>query len=204
MSIIEIKVPDIGGHENVDVIAVDVKVGDSISLEQSLITLETDKATMEVPADAAGVVKEVKIKVGDKVSEGQVIVLVESDSANAVQTPEPETKTSPVSETPSAVSGSIVEVKVPDIGGHENVDVIAVDVKVGDTISSEQSLITLETDKATMEVPSSAAGVVKSVFIKVGDKVSEGNVILEVISQAASRVIRLNHKKLNLLKVPPQ
>lgn len=98
---------------------------------------------------------------------------------------------------------SIIEIKVPDIGGHENVDVIAVDVKVGDSISLEQSLITLETDKATMEVPSSAAGVVKSVFIKVGDKVSEGNVILEVISQAASRVDSPKPQKAEPLESAP-
>ncbi len=176
MSIVEIKVPDIGGNSDVDVIAVEVKAGDRIELEQTLITLETDKATMDVPADAAGVVKEVKIKVGDKVSEGSLIVTVETESADA---PAEAAAPAPAAEAP-AVSGGVEKVEVPDIGGHDNVDVIAVEVKVGDTVAVDDTLITLETDKATMDVPSTAAGVVKAVYIKVGDKVSQGTVIIEV------------------------
>ncbi len=180
--IVEIKVPDIGGHENVDVIAVEVKVGDSIALEDTLITLETDKATMDVPADAAGVVKEVKVKVGDKVSEGNVIVVVEAAASAAEPAPQAAVTPAPVVETaaPAAVHAATVKVEVPDIGGHENVDVIAVDVKVGDTIAEDDTLITLETDKATMDVPSTAAGVVQAVYVKVGDKVSQGTHIIEV------------------------
>ena len=178
MSIVEIKVPDIGGHENVDIIAVEVKAGDTIAVDDTLITLETDKATMDVPADAAGVVKEVKVKVGDKVSEGGVILLVET----AVATDAP---AAPVAEAPApaaapAASGGVETVAVPDIGGHENVDIIAVEVKVGDTVAVDDTLITLETDKATMDVPCTAAGVVKAVLVKVGDKVSEGAPIIEV------------------------
>lgn len=188
MSIVEIKVPDIGGHENVDIIAVEVKVGDTIAVDDTLITLETDKATMDVPADAAGVVKEVKVKVGDKISEGGVILTVETGAATADAAPAPAAE-APAAEAPAApatapaaapAGGATVQVVVPDIGGHSDVDVIAVEIKVGDTVAVDDTLITLETDKATMDVPCTAAGVVKAVFIKVGDKVSEGSAIIEV------------------------
>ena len=180
MSVVEIKVPDIGGHENVDVIAVEVKAGDTISLDQTLITLETDKATMDVPADAAGVVKEVKVKVGDKVSEGSVILLVENSAAasEAPTAPAPQAVAPATNSAPAA--GAAQKVTVPDIGGHTDVDVIAVEIKVGDTVAVDQTLITLETDKATMDVPCTVAGTVTAVHVKVGDKVSEGSLIIEV------------------------
>ena len=176
MSIVEIKVPDIGGHENVDIIAVEVKAGDTIAVDDTLITLETDKATMDVPADAAGVVKEVKVKVGDKVSEGGVILLVETaaatDAPAAPVAEAPAATAAPAPAAAPAAAGGVEVVAVPDIGGHENVDIIAVEIKVGDTVSVDDTLITLETDKATMDVPCTAAGVVKAVLVKVGDKVS--------------------------------
>ncbi len=190
--IVEIKVPDIGGHENVDIIAVEVKAGDTIAVDDTLITLETDKATMDVPADAAGVVKEVKVSVGDKISEGGVILLVDTGAEAAEEKPaaaeapkaeEAKTEASaaaPAQAAAPAAAGGTVTVAVPDIGGHENVDVIAVEIKAGDTVAEDDTLITLETDKATMDVPSTVAGVVKSVLIKVGDKVSEGSAIIEV------------------------
>ncbi|KMY24940.1 dihydrolipoamide acetyltransferase [Neisseria gonorrhoeae FA6140] len=177
MSIVEIKVPDIGGHENVDIIAVEVKAGDTIAVDDTLITLETDKATMDVPADAAGVVKEVKVKVGDKISEGGVILTVETGAAAAEAAPAAAAEAQPA---PAAAGGATVQVAVPDIGGHTDVDVIAVEIKVGDTVAEDDTLITLETDKATMDVPCTAAGVVKAVSLKVGDKVSEGSAIIEV------------------------
>lgn len=183
MSIVEIKVPDIGGHENVDIIAVEVKVGDTIAVDDTLITLETDKATMDVPADAAGVVKEVKVKVGDKISEGGVILTVETGAAAADAAPAPAAEAPAAPATAPAAApagGATVQVVVPDIGGHSDVDVIAVEIKVGDTVAVDDTLITLETDKATMDVPCTAAGVVKAVFLKVGDKVSEGSAIIEV------------------------
>ena len=183
MSIVEIKVPDIGGHENVDIIAVEVKAGDTIAVDDTLITLETDKATMDVPADAAGVVKEVKVKVGDKISEGGVILTVETGAAAAEAAPAPAAEAQPAPAAAPAAApagGATVQVAVPDIGGHTDVDVIAVEVKVGDTVAEDDTLITLETDKATMDVPCTAAGVVKAVFLKVGDKVSEGTAIIEV------------------------
>ncbi len=182
MSIVEIKVPDIGGHENVDIIAVEVKAGDTIAVDDTLITLETDKATMDVPADAAGVVKEVRVKVGDKISEGGVILTVETGAAAADAAPAP-AQAPAAQEAPAAApaaGGATVKVNVPDIGGHSDVDVIAVEIKVGDTVAEDDTLITLETDKATMDVPSTAAGVVKAVYLKVGDKVSEGTAIIEV------------------------
>ena len=183
--IVEIKVPDIGGHDNVDVIDVAVKAGDTIAVDDTLITLETDKATMDVPADVAGVVKEVKISVGDKVSEGSVVVTVETGAAAAA---EPAEAAAPVAaasaaEAPAAApaaTGGSVSVEVPDIGDNSGVDVIDVAVKVGDTVAVDDTLITLETDKATMDVPSTAAGKVTAVNIKVGDKVSQGTVIITV------------------------
>lgn len=190
--IIELKVPDIGGHNNVDVIEVFVQVGQTLAVDDSLITLETDKATMEVPAESAGVVKEVRVAVGGKVSEGDVIALVEVGATAA--TPKPEA--TPVAATPVAApvvapaapvasTGSQrSEIRIPDIGGHHNVDVIEVAVKVGDEVKQDDSLITLETDKATMEVPATAAGKVVAVQVKVGDKVNEGDVIVVVESAA--------------------
>ena len=190
MSIVEIKVPDIGGHENVDIIAVEVKAGDTIALDDTLITLETDKATMDVPADAAGVVKEVKVQVGGKVSEGDVIAIVEVAGVSAAAlAPAAETTPAPAAapvQAAPAAAGGVEKVVVPDIGGHENVDVIAVEVKVGDTVAVDDTLITLETDKATMDVPSTAAGTVTAVHIKVGDKVSEGALIIEVAGSGAA------------------
>lgn len=190
--IIELKVPDIGGHNNVDVIEVFVQVGQTLAVDDSLITLETDKATMEVPAESAGVVKEVRVAVGGKVSEGDVIALVEVGATAAAPKPE----ATPVAATPVAApvvapaapvasTGSQrSEIRIPDIGGHHNVDVIEVAVKVGDEVKQDDSLITLETDKATMEVPATAAGKVVAVQVKVGDKVNEGDVIVVVESAA--------------------
>ena len=190
--IVEIKVPDIGGHDNVDVIDVAVKAGDTIAVDDTLITLETDKATMDVPADVAGVVKEVKISVGDKVSEGSVVVTVETGAAAAA----PAEAAAPVAAAPAAeapaaapaatATGGSVNVEVPDIGDNSGVDVIDVAVKVGDTVAVDDTLITLETDKATMDVPSTAAGKVTAVNIKVGDKVSQGTVIITVEGAASA------------------
>ncbi|EPH9221031.1 dihydrolipoyllysine-residue acetyltransferase, partial [Neisseria gonorrhoeae] len=129
------------------------------------------------PADAAGVVKEVKVKVGDKISEGGVILTVETGAAAAEAAPAAAAEAQPA---PAAAGGATVQVAVPDIGGHTDVDVIAVEIKVGDTVAEDDTLITLETDKATMDVPCTAAGVVKAVFLEVGDKVSEGSAIIEV------------------------
>ncbi|MCT6881173.1 dihydrolipoyllysine-residue acetyltransferase [Snodgrassella alvi] len=182
--IVEIKVPDIGNYTGVDVIDVAVKVGDKIAVDDTLITLETDKATMDVPADHAGVVKEVLVKVGDKVSEGSVIVKVEAaDAATTTQTAEAPAKAAAT--VPAAAAAKPVAVNVPDIGNFSNVDVIEVDIKVGDEVAVDQTLVTLETDKATMDVPSTVAGKVTAVHVKVGDKVSEGSALIEVAAVSA-------------------
>ncbi|KDN13638.1 Dihydrolipoamide acetyltransferase component of pyruvate dehydrogenase complex [Snodgrassella communis] len=183
--IVEIKVPDIGNYTGVDVIDVAVKVGDSIAVDDTLITLETDKATMDVPADHAGVVKEVLVKVGDKVSEGNVIVKVEATDAASAAAPATEAPVTPAIATTNT-SAQSVAVKVPDIGNFSNVDVIEVDIKVGDEVVVDQTLVTLETDKATMDVPSTVAGKVTAVHVKVGDKVSEGSALIEVAAASAS------------------
>ncbi|MBU2876917.1 dihydrolipoyllysine-residue acetyltransferase [Aliiglaciecola lipolytica] len=205
--VIEVKVPDIGGDTDVDVIEVLVAEGDKIDAETGLITLETDKATMDVPSPAAGVVKSLKIKVGDKVSEGTLILELEtqgaSDSAADTAPSAAESAPSPAPaqqasapEAPAAEevdsgeqSTSVIDVKVPDIGGDTDVDVIEVLVAVGDEIEAEAGLVTLETDKATMDVPSPKSGTVKSVELKVGDKVSEGSLVitLEVTEKSAPK-----------------
>ncbi|HEK0313309.1 TPA: pyruvate dehydrogenase complex dihydrolipoyllysine-residue acetyltransferase [Proteus mirabilis] len=169
---IEIKVPDIGADE-VEVTEVMVKVGDRIEEEQSLITVEGDKASMEVPSPQAGIVKEIKIAVGDKVETGSLIMIF--DTEEGAQAPAQEAAPAPSAAAPAA--SELKEVHVPDIGGDE-VEVTEVMVNVGDTIAEEQSLITVEGDKASMEVPAPFAGVVKEIKIAVGDKVSTGSLIM--------------------------
>ena len=173
---IEIKVPDIGDYKDVPVIEVLVKAGDKIEKEQSIVVLESDKATMDVPSSHSGVVKEVKVKVGDTLSQGSVVITVEEGGATASQassvaTPAP-------AAAPSSSGGASIEIKVPDIGDYKDVPVIEVLVKAGDKIEKEQSVVVLESDKATMDVPSSHSGVVKEVKVKVGDTLSEGSVVL--------------------------
>ncbi|MBU9306560.1 biotin/lipoyl-containing protein, partial [Burkholderia multivorans] len=190
---IEVKVPDIGDYKDVPVIEVLVKAGDTVEPEQSLVTLESDKATMDVPSPAAGTVKEVKVKVGDAVSEGTLIILLEggaaaqpNGAAAPAAAPAQASAPAPAAAAPAAAapaaapaaSGGTLEVKVPDIGDYKDVPVIEIGVKVGDTVEKEQSLVTLESDKATMDVPSPAAGVVKDIKVKVGDTVSEGTLIV--------------------------
>ncbi|MPW17382.1 dihydrolipoyllysine-residue acetyltransferase [Paraburkholderia sp. CNPSo 3157] len=188
---IEVKVPDIGDYKDIPVIEVLVKAGDTVEKEQSLVTLESDKATMDVPSPASGTVKEVKVKLGDTVSEGTLIVLLDGEGgaaaakpaqgngaaapAPAAAAPAPAPAAAPAS---AAKGGGVQEVKVPDIGDYKDVPVIEVAVKVGDRVEKEQSLVTLESDKATMDVPSPAAGIVKEVKVKVGDAVSEGTLIV--------------------------
>ncbi|NVM75300.1 pyruvate dehydrogenase E2 component (dihydrolipoamide acetyltransferase) [Duganella sp. SG902] len=195
MSIVEVKVPDIGDFKEVEIIELMVKVGDTIKVDQSLITVESDKASMEIPSSAAGVVKEIKVKVGDKVAEGSLVLLLEADgaaaapapaAAPAAAAPAPAAAAAPApapAAAPAAAAGP-VDVKVPDIGDFKEVEVIEVMVKVGDTIKVDQSLITVESDKASMEIPSSHAGVVKELKVKVGDKVAMGSIVLVVEGSA--------------------
>ncbi|MGM3174548.1 pyruvate dehydrogenase complex dihydrolipoyllysine-residue acetyltransferase [Dickeya lacustris] len=171
---IEINVPDIGADE-VEVTEVLVKVGDKVDAEQSLITVEGDKASMEVPSPQAGVVKEIKVAVGDKVATGKLIMVFEAEGA-AAAAPAPAAAAPAPAAAPAAASAA-KEVEVPDIGGDE-VEVTEVLVKVGDAVSAEQSLITVEGDKASMEVPAPFAGTVKEIRIKAGDKVKTGSLIM--------------------------
>jgi pyruvate dehydrogenase E2 component (dihydrolipoamide acetyltransferase) len=200
----EVNVPDIGDFKDVEVIEVLVKAGDTIAAEQSLITVESDKATMEIPAPGAGVVKEMRIKVGDKVSQGTpILVLDEAEGASgakeaaapqkAKETPAPQTakaeaapEPAKAAAAPAAKRAGPMTVKVPDIGDFKDVAVIEVLVKPGDTVAPEQSLITVESDKATMEIPSPAAGTITKLKLKVGDRVSEGSAILELEAEGGA------------------
>ncbi|HAT8528607.1 pyruvate dehydrogenase complex dihydrolipoyllysine-residue acetyltransferase [Vibrio vulnificus] len=169
----EVCVPDIGGDE-VEVTEILVAVGDSIAEEQSLLTVEGDKASMEVPAPFAGTLKEIKVAAGDKVSTGSLVMVFEVAGSGAAA-PAPVAAAAPAA-APAAVSG-VKEVNVPDIGGDE-VEVTEIMVAVGDTVSEEQSLITVEGDKASMEVPAPFAGTVKEIKVAAGDKVSTGSLIM--------------------------
>ncbi|NRA61108.1 MAG: pyruvate dehydrogenase complex dihydrolipoyllysine-residue acetyltransferase [Psychrobium sp.] len=180
----EVHVPDIGEDGQVEIIEILVNVGDVVAEEDGLITLETDKATMDVPAPFAGTVVEVKVVVGDKVGEGSLIVMLETSApaASVVQAPVvttsvPAAAPAPVVAAPVASAPALQDVAVPDIGEDGEVDVIEVLVSVGDTVAEEDGLITLETDKATMDVPAPFAGVIKELRIAAGGKVSQGTVI---------------------------
>src|SRR5450830_1445822 len=189
MSQIEVKVPDIGDFKEVEVIEVLVKVGDTIKLEQSLLTVESDKASMEIPSSHAGVVKEIKVKIGDKVAEGSIVVIVDAEGAAAAPAAAPVAAAAapavatasvavpaPAAAAPAA-AGGVQDILVPDIGDFAEVEVIELLVKVGDTVKVEQSLLTVESDKASMEIPSSHAGVIKELKVKLGDKVAKGSLV---------------------------
>ncbi|WP_080159663.1 biotin/lipoyl-containing protein, partial [Salmonella enterica] len=173
---IEIKVPDIGTDE-VEITEILVKVGDKVEAEQSLITVEGDKASMEVPSPQAGVVKEIKVSVGDKTETGALIMIFDSadGAADAAPAQAEEKKEATPAAAPAAAAAK--DVHVPDIGSDE-VEVTEVMVKVGDTVEAEQSLITVEGDKASMEVPAPFAGTVKEIKISTGDKVKTGSLIM--------------------------
>ncbi|GKT14652.1 dihydrolipoyllysine-residue acetyltransferase [Acidovorax sp. SUPP2522] len=196
MALVDIQVPDIGDFDEVGVIELLVKPGDTVKAEQSLITVESDKASMEIPSSHAGVVKELKVAVGDKVKQGSVIVVVEaageaaSESKPAPAQSEPgggatkSVASAPApAEAPAAAPAAAlaasgpVEVHVPDIGDFKDVAVIELLVKVGDTVKAEQSLFTVESDKASMEIPSPAAGVIKELKVKIGDKLNVGDLV---------------------------
>ena len=195
---IDVKVPDIGDFGDVPVIEVLVKPGDRIKKNDSLVTLESDKASMEVPSSADGVVQDVRVKIGDKVSQGSVLLTVTSDETPAATA----APAAPVSETDAAVpvvapsatyaepakapATSVVEIRVPDIGDFNDIPVIDVLVKPGDRIEREGALVTLESDKASMDVPSTQSGTIENVLVKVGDKVSKGTVLATIAAEGAS------------------
>lgn len=181
--LIEIKVPDIGDFDEVEIIEVLVAEGDSVEVNQDIITLESDKAAMEIPSPADGVIKELKVAVGQKVKQGDVIALAEAASRTtteasspvksapaAIATPSPEA-------VPEVVAGGLIDIEVPDIGDFDEVEIIEVLVSEGDSVDVNQDIITLESDKAAMEIPSPVAGTVKQLKVAVGDKVKQGDVI---------------------------
>ena len=195
MSIVEVKVPDIGDFKDIPVIELLVKPGDKVTAEQSLITLESDKATLDVPSPAAGTIKELKVKLGDTVSKDSLIVLLDTDAIADKPAAVPTPATAPAKEAPAApapaapaekpaaapnppAAKTTIEVTVPDIGDFKDVPVIELLVKPGDSVTAEQSLITLESDKATLDVPSPAAGTIKELKVKLGDTVSKGSLIV--------------------------
>ena len=191
MALIEVQVPDIGDLDEVAVIELMVKVGDTVKAEQSLITVESDKASMEIPSSTAGVVKELRVALGDKVKQGTVVLVLEAAGADSVPNqaaaPVNGAGAAPVSvavaavapvAAPAPVASGPIEVRVPDIGDFKDVAVIELLVKVGDTIKLEQSLMTVESDKASMEIPSGAAGLVKEIKVKLGDTVNIGDLVV--------------------------
>ncbi|MEN9317324.1 MAG: dihydrolipoyllysine-residue acetyltransferase [Pseudomonadota bacterium] len=220
MATIELKVPDIGDFAEVEVIELLVNPGDMVKVEQSLLTVESDKASMEIPSSAAGRIVELKVKLGDKVSEGSVIALIEAAqagaSAPAAAAPGPAvsappaavaaaapavTSAAPAPAVTSAAAASSalsapaaapaadpVVVEVPDIGDFKEVEVIELLVRPGDTVKAEQSLITVESDKASMEIPSSGAGTVVELRVKIGDRVSKGSPVLVLRPAGAGAV----------------
>ena len=197
MAKVDVKVPDIGDFKDVPVIEVLVKAGDVVQAEQSLISLESDKATMDVPSPVEGTVAEVLAKVGDKVSMGTLIARVESGEGEApkggagpakaaapekTQAPPAKaaTASSPKAASSAPAKSTQIDIKIPDIGDFTDVPVIEILVKVGDTVEAEQSIVTLESDKASMDVPSPAAGKITEIVVKVGDKLSMGSLVAKL------------------------
>ncbi|NQY86318.1 MAG: dihydrolipoyllysine-residue acetyltransferase [Colwellia sp.] len=191
MSIEKILVPDVGGEE-VEIIEICVAVGDTLESDEGIVTVETDKASMDIPAPLAGKLLSLSVSVGDKIKEGDIIGEIQAQASGEEVTSqaepateviqsapaEPKAVSAPVAETAS--TSAIIEISVPDIGEDGEVEVIEVLVNVGDVIEEEDGLITLETDKATMDVPSTHAGTVKEVFISLGDKVKEGSLVIKL------------------------
>jgi len=187
-------VPDLGDFHDVEVIDVLVKPGDTVAVDAPLITLETDKATMDVPSTAAGRVAEVPVKKGDRVSKGSLVIVVETTSATApaakpAAEPPPASKSAPASAAPKAAppaAAAPIDVRVPDLGDFKDVEVIEVLVKEGDTVALETPLITLETEKATMDVPSSAAGTIVKIAVGKGSRVNAGDIVARVHGSGAA------------------
>jgi pyruvate dehydrogenase E2 component (dihydrolipoamide acetyltransferase) len=209
----EARVPDIGDYHDVPVIEVLVAVGDRVEKDQGLVTLESDKATLEVPSDVAGVVRELKVKVGDTLSQGDVVAVVEAAAAAPAAKPaaarDAPAKATPAKAAPAAASRTgatgegEVEARVPDIGDYHGVPVIEVLVAVGDRVEKDQGLVTLESDKATMEVPSQVAGIVKAVKVKVGDALSQGDVVALVVPDAGAAAATQVRASETGAEVPP-
>ncbi|WP_350571580.1 dihydrolipoyllysine-residue acetyltransferase [Pseudomonas sp. H26/SER47-MNA-CIBAN-0231] len=193
-SVQQVHVPDIGSSGKAQIIEIQVKVGDSVEADQSLITLESDKASMEIPSPAAGVVKAISVKLNDEVGTGDLILDLEVAGAAAPAAAAPAQAAAPAAAAAPApaaapaapVADSVQDIHVPDIGSAGKAKIIEVLVKAGDTVEADQSLITLESDKASMEIPSPAAGVVESVSIKLDDEVGTGDLILKLKVKGAA------------------
>ncbi|WP_354683320.1 dihydrolipoyllysine-residue acetyltransferase [Cupriavidus necator] len=180
---IDIKVPDIGDFKDVPVIELFVKVGDLVNPEDPLVSLESDKATMEVPAPHGGVVRHIHVKLGDAVSEGSLLMQFEGMGAVVpADTAKPSVSAPP---TPVNAPAGLAEIRIPDIGDFKDVPVIEIFVKVGDTVKAEDPLVSLESDKATMDVPAPLGGVVREIRVKLGDTVSEGSIIMALATDDA-------------------
>jgi pyruvate dehydrogenase E2 component (dihydrolipoamide acetyltransferase) len=199
MSKTTVSVPDLGGADNVDVIEISVAVGDAVELEQDLMVLETDKASMEIPSPVVGTVVEILVAAGDKVSEGDDIMVVEvAGEAAAEPSAEPEQKSAdakkevkapePAAQEAAPASEQTIELTIPDLGGATDVDVIELSVEAGAEVAEEESLLVLETDKASMDVPAPSAGTLVEFRIQVGDKVNEGDVYAVLKTSAAQPV----------------
>lgn len=189
----EFRIPDLGGAGDVEVIEISVAVGDQIEAEQTLLVLETDKASMEIPAEDAGRVEAIKIAVGDKVNEGDVFISIVSRSDNSsVEATVAEVGTTEVtvpaseSQTNRVIERTEKAIVIPDLGGSEGVEVIEVNAVVGDQVEEEQTILVLESDKATLEIPAGEAGEITSLAVVVGDKVSEGDAMLTLRLAASS------------------
>ncbi|TNF33026.1 MAG: dihydrolipoyllysine-residue acetyltransferase [Gammaproteobacteria bacterium] len=188
-----IKIPDLGGADEVEVIEVCVKAGDAVSAEQSLVVLESDKASMEIPCPVAGTVVSIALKVGDKVKQGQDLLVLETAAAGtkpeapkaAAPKTEPAAQPAPAAAKAAPASVAAQTIPVPDLGGADSVSVIELCVKAGDTVAEGDSLVVLESDKASMEIPSPVAGKVVSLAVKVGDTVSQGAALAVIESTAA-------------------
>ena len=205
MANIDLRVPDIGNFDAVDVIEINVKVGDVVALDDTLMTLESDKASMDVPAESAGKIVEILVNVGDQVKTGDAIARIEA-VANAPEATVEETlpvveasapaqkeevaAVAPVVTVAASANGEVVEIRIPAVGNSDELDVIDIPVKVGDTVALDDTLVTLESDKASMDVPADKAGVITEIVVSVGDKVKEGDLVVKVqtASQVASQV----------------
>lgn len=193
-SVQQVHVPDIGSSGKAQIIEIQVKVGDTVEADQSLITLESDKASMEIPSPAAGVVKAISVKLNDEVGTGDLILDLEVAGAAAPAAAAPAQAAAPAAAAAPApaaapaapVADSVQDIHVPDIGSAGKAKIIEVLVKAGDSVEADQSLITLESDKASMEIPSPAAGVVESVSIKLDDEVGTGDLILKLKVKGAA------------------
>ena len=205
MALVEIQVPDIGDFDEVGVIELLVKPGDTVKAEQSLITVESDKASMEIPSSHAGVVKDLRVQVGDKVKQGSVVLTLEvvgavsESNSTPAQSQQAQAAIEKIAKTPTPSAAPVaapapdaaapvgpIEVRVPDIGDFKDVAVIELLVKPGDTVKLEQSLFTVESDKASMEIPSPAAGVIKELKVKIGDTVNIGDLVAVLVGSAGN------------------